>query len=214
MKQKEKVNMDIMIDLETLGTYVDAPIISIGAQAFDLEKGILTDTFYMALDVKDQLDTKKRFMSSDTFKWWLSQSAGAKGVFRENATPTEVALQTLAGWILGLAGSKAQSTRKICVWGNGSSFDITLMETLFVDYGVKCPWMYYKVMDLRTFKRLIAGGASIEVEGTAHNALDDARAQAQYVLHHWGIKLNEKAELQRLREMEKELEKLEASEKE
>lgn len=176
---------DIMIDLETLGTNVDAPIISIGAQAFDIETQELGSTFYVACDIKDQIDSKIRFADASTLKWWMGQSGAAKTVFKEGAVPTKESLQALADWILKLAKSKAKSTRKVHVWGNGSSFDITLMETIFKAYGVTCPWMYYKVMDLRTFKRFIANGESVVVEeGVKHNALDDATAQALYVLDH------------------------------
>lgn len=180
---KSAGEVDIMIDLETLGTAVDAPVISIGAQEFDTSTGKLGSSFYVACDVKDQIDSKLRFCDTSTLKWWMGQSEGAKKVFKEGALPTKQCLEELSKWVLKLAGSKAKSTRKAYVWGNGSSFDITLLETLYKDFGVECPWMFYKVMDLRTFKRFCAAGRKVEVlEGDAHNALDDAKAQAQYVL--------------------------------
>lgn len=174
---------DLMIDLETLGTHTKAPIISIGAVFFDIEKKELGPTFYGVLDVADQIDSKIRFADASTIKWWMSQSGAAKRVFKDNAHPTAPSLETFADWILNTVGSKSKSTKKVTVWGNGSGFDITLMETMFEDYKIKCPWMYYKVNDLRTFKRFVAKGEAVQkLEGTDHNALDDAVNQANYVL--------------------------------
>jgi len=172
---------DLMIDLETLGTKPDAPIISIGAVWFDLEKRQIGDTFYAVLDVAEQIDSKTRFASASTIKWWLSQADAAKSVFKEGAKPTKDVLALFREWIMVHAGSKAKTTKKCLPWGNGSTFDITLMETLFDDYEVTCPWMYWNVMDLRTFKRFVGKGKKVEKLGTDHNALDDAVSQVNYM---------------------------------
>ncbi len=176
---------DLMIDIESLGTDVDAPVVAIGAVYFDLENKKIGDTFYMALDVADQIDSRKRFASAATIKWWLSQTDAAKIVFKEQAQPTKQVLELFAKWILTHAGSKAQSTKKCFPFGNGAGFDVVLLETLFRDYGVQVPWLFYNVQDLRTFKRFIGKGAKIEKLGTEHNALDDAISQVSYMFQHY-----------------------------
>lgn len=165
--------IDIMIDLETLGTSPDCPVISIGAIAFDIEKKVLGPTFYAVLDTEQQINDGRK-VDGSTLKWWLSQSDAAKKVFKENPAEVKTALNFLVEFV--------KQWPKVKVWGNGSTFDITIMENLFKHYGVKCPWRYNDIMDLRTFKRFCAGGERIIKSGTAHNALDDARSQAQYVL--------------------------------
>ena len=70
------------------------------------------------------------------------------------------------------------------VWGNGSTFDISIMENILNMYRIKLPWSYNGVMDLRTFRRFIARGATVENLGVAHNALDDAKSQAVFVIKH------------------------------
>lgn len=204
-KQNGSGDLDIMIDLETLGTGPNAPVISIGCQVFDVETLELKGTFYGACQVADQLDTKIRHMTADTFKWWMSQDGAAKIVFKEKSDPTVNVLVALRNWIMGLAGSSANQTKKINVWGNGSSFDITIMETLFADYKVICPWMYYKVMDLRTFKRFVRDGEKVEVAGVKHNALADATAQAEYVIEGLKQQKADKEELEELRKVVQEL---------
>ena len=175
-----------MIDLETIGTDVDAPIISIGAAYFDLDTKQIGDTFYMVFDVADQIDTRTRFANADTIRWWMSQGNAAKQVFKDGHKPTKEVLETFRTWIMTHAGSKAKTTNKVTVFGNGSGFDITLMETLFKDYKVTCPWRFWNIMDLRTFRRFVAKGAKVEkLEGTNHNALDDAINQINFMFQHY-----------------------------
>ncbi len=170
--------MDLMVDLETLGTSPQSPIISIGAVMFDLEQGILGGTFYMALKIDDQLE-KGRKIDADTLKWWFSQSDAAKKVFHEKAQPTAHVLNTFTQWVKTNKGAS-----KVYPWGNGATFDISLMDDIFRQYNIGSPWGFNTIMDLRTFKRFVANGAPLEGFGVAHNALDDAIKQAKYVIQH------------------------------
>ena len=172
---------DIMVDIETLGTSMDCPVISIGAAYFNLEKKQIGDTFYAIFDVADQIDSRTRFADASTIKFWMYQENAAKSVFKEGAHSTKEVLQKFREWIMTHAGSKAKATKKCQVWGNGAGFDINIIESLFKDYKVDCPWLYYNVMDLRTFKRFVGKGKKIEKLGTNHNALDDVVSQINYM---------------------------------
>lgn len=167
---------DLMIDLETLGTDPETPVISLGAVFFDPTTKKIGNSFYMALDVTEQI-ARGRKPTGETLKWWFSQSDAAKKVFHEKARPASEVLTLFAQWF------KATNP-KAFVWGNGSTFDISIMEHMFKDYKIEKPWNHTKVMDLRTFKRFKAGGEQIKKSGVAHNALDDAVSQAQYVVDH------------------------------
>lgn len=167
---------DLMIDLETLGTSSKAVVISLGAVFFDPAKGVLGPSFYQALTVQDQMKAGRE-VSPDTLKWWFSQSGAAQKVFHEKATPTHEVLNVFGQWFK--ANGKSAS-----VWGNGSSFDISILEDLYRQYEFAVPWNFTKVMDLRTFKRFVGGNEPIKKSGTAHNALQDAINQANYVLIH------------------------------
>jgi len=174
---------DLMIDLETLGTHDRSPVISIGAAWFDIEKKQIGETFYLVMDVADQIDSKIRFADASTIKWWMTQKDAAKNVFKEGARPSKEVLELFAQWILKTAGASKNSkaTRKCFPWGNGASFDLTLMTSMFESYGVDCPWMFYNEMDLRTYRRFIGKGKKVEKLGTNHNALDDAISQIKYI---------------------------------
>lgn len=166
---------DCMIDLETLGTSPETPVISLGAVFFDIETKKLGNTFYMAADVNEQI-ARGRKPTGDTIKWWLGQTDAAKRVFHEQAKPMALVLQTFIQWY------KANNPKGAYVWGNGSTFDISIMENLFRDYQITLPWGYNKAMDLRTFKRFQKGGEQVQKGGVNHNALDDAISQAKYVM--------------------------------
>lgn len=170
---------DIMIDLETLDTIDTSIVISIGACLFDIKKGTIGSTFYMAMDIQDQM-TKGRTISASTLKWWFGQSDAAKKVFHEQALPPVKVLNTMLHWM----NVNVPSKKDRVVWGNGSSFDISIMENIFKDYTIGVPWNYSGINDLRTFKRHVAKDAPLEFQGVAHNALDDAINQAKYVILH------------------------------
>ena len=88
---------DLMIDLETLGTTPETPVISIGAVFFNPETKKLGPTFYLPLAVDEQI-SRGRKPTGATLKWWMQQSNAAKKVFNEDAQPVEKALNIFVKW--------------------------------------------------------------------------------------------------------------------
>ncbi len=75
--------------------------------------------------------------------------------------------------------AQAGGKQHVEVWARGPQFDIVNLETLFVDCGLRAPWAYDRVMDLRTTMRL-AGIKSEDVDSSGivpHIAIDDCRFQ-------------------------------------
>jgi inhibitor of KinA sporulation pathway (predicted exonuclease) len=169
--------LELMVDLETLGTSSDCVVVSIGACIFDLKTNQVISTFYSPLTLQDQLD-KGRKIDADTLAWWMKQSDDARRVFQDGAVMTSEGLNTFANWI----ASNIPDKKRVRAWGNGSNFDISIMEHLYKDYEQPVPWEYYNVMDLRTFRRFVANNAKVEKSGVDHNALDDALSQAHFVI--------------------------------
>jgi hypothetical protein len=169
--------MDIMIDLETLSTDTDTAVVSIGACLFDIKTGEIPSTFYMSLQLQDQFDNGRK-VSESTLKWWFTQNDSAKSVFRENAMPPKEALDLFSNWLT----LNVPDIRKRKVWGNGSGFDVSIMEHMYKASSIPVPWTFGNIMDFRTFRRFMADGAKVENIGTHHNALDDALSQAQFVI--------------------------------
>jgi len=163
------------IDLETLGTRYNAAILSIGVQQFDIDSGKLGETFYREIDLDSAIKAGK--VTGSTLAWWALQGEVAKRVFGDkNKTALSVALDELCTWM-----KKLSSNPK--VWGNGSSFDISILEHAY-DHGAvgqKEPWRYTNIRDMRTIMDYLPAEMKPKREGTHHNALDDAKYQARCI---------------------------------
>ena len=172
----------IMIDLETLGTSVNAPVISIGACAFDISTGKIDETtFYRRVDWASAVRGRK--LDVATIKWWMEQSEDARREVLEPGDPIENVLTSFNDWIKPFA----QEDGNVFVWGNGACFDITILETLYDLHDAPTPWQFWEVRDVRTIVHM-ADGIVKKPElskGTAHHALDDAVHQAKYVSKMW-----------------------------
>lgn len=158
----------IMIDLETLDTKPTTVILSIGAVAFDPFTGDERGRFYEEIDAQGQID-QGRTVSADTLKWWMGQDNGV--IKLEGERDLGHALHLLYEFF-GLA--ECYET-----WGNGSTFDVSIMEDAYRSFNMEAPWKFWAVRDMRTIVALV--GKEDWSGGTNHNALDDAIHQAGVV---------------------------------
>lgn len=164
--------MHVMIDLETMGTRPNAPIIAIGAVAFDATS-ILRE-FYVNVYLGSSVTQGKAVISPETVMWWMKQSDEARAAFNtDNAYSLEGALSELKVW---LDWGKVDG-----VWGNGATFDNVILREAFNNVGVLCPWPFWKDKCYRTVKGAYPD-VTITRDGTHHNALDDAIYQAQHLV--------------------------------
>ena len=174
-----------MIDLETLGTAANAPVIAIGAVFFDPNTGTLGDTFDAAIDVEDAM--RYGVMSGSTFKWWLGQSDAARQKVVRGRERAEDVFSRFGSFAMK-HGDNVQP------WGNGASFDIAILDHAFPRILNKpAPWKFWNVRDVRTVKELATGIVRFDdkmKQGVAHTALDDAVHQAKWVSTCWqGLRL-------------------------
>lgn len=170
----------VMIDLETMGTTPGSAIVSIGAIVFDPRYGkVSKETFYRELDWEDQ----ERHICPETTEWWKGQSDEAKAAHYGLDSLDDV-LKELTEWL-----------PKDCkVWGNGATFDISMLEDAYRQYEIEIPWKFWNVRDCRTVLDMYEskrGGFNKKSGGTLHNALDDAKYQAQYITMMWQRLLGE-----------------------
>ena len=165
-----------MIDLETLDTIPSSKIVAIGAVIFDPRYGkISDDKFYVLVDHK--LQTGDRTSSPDTVKWWKSQSPEVRKQLK-GTTSLADALEDLSFWL----------PNDCKVWGNGATFDISILEDAYRQLNIDIPWKFWNVRDCRTVLDMYEsarGGFNKKSGGTLHNALDDAYYQAQYITMMW-----------------------------
>lgn len=162
----------VMVDLETMSTANNAAILSIGAVKFTANE--ILEKFYVNVDLED-CERYGLHISGSTIKWWMSPSKdGARKSLTEKPESLCIALEMLADFY----GDNECSG----IWGNASTFDITILESAYRATGRKTPWSYkghrcYRTMVAMFGQRVRAP----EQSGTHHNALDDAVYQTVYL---------------------------------
>lgn len=163
----------LMLDLETLGTAVDAVILSVGAVKFDLESDQIDDEgFYGSVSIESNLEASRK-IDEDTLLWWLKQPAAAQQVFHEEKLPLEQVLIDLSDWL---------GDDEWIVWAKGPSFDIAILEHAYRSFGLSTPWMHWNTRCVRTYMNLPgAKNVTVPDEGVKHNALSDAYKQVKIV---------------------------------
>jgi exodeoxyribonuclease VIII len=171
--------MDLMIDLEGLGTGPDTTILTIAAQAFDPSgSGYYTEHHYYARVTLESQET--RSIQQGTIDWWATQPSAARdeAFGTENRIPLEQALDEL--------GQLVWKAKR--VWAQGPTYDMNILEHAYKSYGKSIPWQFYAVRDSRTVFSLWPG---LPKPPTSHHALEDCRRQIdllQHTLRHLNVK--------------------------
>jgi DNA polymerase III epsilon subunit-like protein len=164
---------DVMVDLETLGTLPGSIILSIGAVAFD-EMEVAEKGFYRSVK---RITCENFGLTADpkTEAWWEEQSEEARKVLID---PTGVsiynALYDFNEWL-------SQYGENVRVWGNGANFDNPLLAVAHAKTMVKPRYKFWNERCYRTVKNQFPD-IKLERTGTYHNAMDDARSQAQHLV--------------------------------
>ncbi|EES9721359.1 3'-5' exoribonuclease [Escherichia coli] len=170
----------LMIDLETMGTNTNAPIVVIGAVFFDPQPGEIGPVFYIVISLTDAMNTGA-VPDGGTIEWWLKQSSEARAAILTDQVKLKDALSRFREFI-----NEYSDEKFVQVWGNGATFDNAILRTSYERLDIPCPWRYYNDRDVRTIVELgktidFDARTVIPFEGVRHNALDDARHQAKYV---------------------------------
>jgi hypothetical protein len=162
----------VMLDLETLGTTPGSIIVSIGAVKFDASG--LGDTFYQRIDFAEA--QKEGFkLNADTVRWWLGQSDES----RQELAKTEGCVNTAALQLFNCFVGESDPL----LWGNGASFDNSILGAAYDHLGIKAPWKRdWGNRCYRTAKSFHPDFPLAKRTGTHHNALDDAISQAEHLI--------------------------------
>lgn len=182
------MSLHLMLDLETLDTKPSAVVLQIGAVLFDpndASKPIL-DVLDLVLHPEAQ-DAALRTRSAATINWWATQPPEAQAVFHREKHEVDYALR-LVRELFDECNGEIEG-----VWGNGAAFDNVILRSLFDDFGVETPWMFWQDRCFRTLKELPGAKAlKPDFEGIAHNAVHDARHQVRHmqaIVKHFGLKV-------------------------
>lgn len=161
---------NIMVDIETLSTSMDAQILTLGAVAFDFW-GNIKDEFYVRVDGKSCEDIGLR-KDENCVKWWQGQNdeARAEAFSGQNRVHIKDALSQFNKFWMKNRGEK--------FWCNGANFDEPILSTVYEKLKLEKPWKFWNVRCLRTYLSIV--GLSMNKYGfTAHNALVDCKNQIE-----------------------------------
>lgn len=201
---RQKINFyrygNIMIDLETLSTRTNATITKIAAVEFNKWTGETGDELLLYID-ENEWGKHNRHIDGETIVWWLSQSEDAvKSLLSTDVKLTlNAALQELSTFIRGhdnimdeipqfdldenhILLPEDDKKRRVVVWGNGATMDISILQSAYEHFDYIVPWQYWAVNDVRTIVDLKPSvKKDTQFEGVKHNPIDDCKHQIKYL---------------------------------
>lgn len=174
---------DVMLDLETLGVRPGCTVLSIGAVMFGRE-GLGAE--FHAVISRNECRMYGLVEEERTVRWWADQSTEArKTLDAASSTSTSLAkplLDVLHGFRTFLHRYGGEDVR---VWGNGADFDQPILAASWYAAHAKSndllPWKPFNGRCYRTLKNL-QRDVKLERIGVYHNALDDAKSQAEHAV--------------------------------
>lgn len=168
--------MDLMIDFETMDVIDTAAITAIGAVFFNPLSNTLSEEFYCTIDLVTAVDAG-RTMSASTVEWWMKQSDEARRAMITNTIPHRMAMNKFSQWLTN------QPFRPLHVWAKGPTFDIQIAKSAFAGCNLMWPFKFWEERCVRTIEDLAwpNGDKPSIIDGVHHNAIDDAKFQAQTV---------------------------------
>lgn len=195
-------NMELMIDLESLGTTAGSPVVTIGATLFDpyscdSGEALMQRAILLRIDIADSIKYSKG-VEGDTVRWWFEQTdAAIKALVVGQTIPMQEALIKLWRFCHERApfvnkeffDGLSELPRTNRYWAKDPDFDMSLMRFYYEHPAFKgstMPWKFYECRSVRTMQDLAWPEGSIErpdfeVPGVAHDARWDAVTQAMTV---------------------------------
>ena len=162
---------NIMIDLETFDTGGNAAIVAIGAVHFS-SKG-LGEEFYKIIDLNTCLKAGLS-IKAETIMWWMGQEDAARKELLKESVSLFDALNGFSKFV----GPKSKAK----IWGNGANFDNPILANAYDAVNLETPWNFWNDRCYRTVKNLLGQSIPFERVGDLHNALDDAKSQAEHLV--------------------------------
>lgn len=178
--------MQVMVDIETLGTGTNARIIQIGAVGFDYNEGVLEP--HELLQMEDRCFNARvanypgAREDSGARTFWAdpAQAEALAAIERMDEQPLAEVLTKLAKFIKEWLGTRG------ALWAKPPQFDLRIISEAYALAGLERPWHYRHERDLRTMLYLakqvpLTGFKAPDISGARlldHYALHDAVQQA------------------------------------
>ena len=167
--------MDIMLDLETLSTRPDATILTFGACKFSpYNQEAIDKIIYFRVNLDEQI-ALGRHVDDNTIAWWGEQDDDVReeALGEGDRISLEQFTQELNKFIVGCDN----------IWAQGPVFDIVILENLYRQMGLPCPWQFHQIRDSRTLLGTYGNcyWPTNKNKACRHISIEDAINQAQAV---------------------------------
>lgn len=158
--------LDITIDFETCSLCPTAAVMSIGAVAWRRDN--TASPFYNLKGGKQDpasvfschIDLRSMFINGFTFdektaEWWKTKTDEAKASLLSSDSydlpcrPIDMAVKDLFEWMQDF--KKEQGEQDICLWAQGSDFDIAILRYICYKFGIDMSLPHTGFRDHRTF---------------------------------------------------------------
>lgn len=132
--------MNIMIDIETLGTRYGDVMLCAYTCMFNPEKRDVGNVKTFYFDISQSLARGFK-IEGDTLMWWLKEDSELlyEILQKGNFNQLEMEVERLFYEINGCDK----------VWCKGASFDFPILKAYFDSFRMKCPWEYHQERCLR-----------------------------------------------------------------
>lgn len=191
--------IDVMVDIETLGTKIDSTILQISAIAFDIESGRHISQFNQIADISKNADMN---VDGATIKWWLNTDKDLLHLLVNAGTiSSDEIVENFYNWITQAFFSRLENRENVYLWGNGILFDNKIIQHQMNAIGLKYPIYYRNDRDVRTIVELASKKLKISESKLKekfddkslikHNALDDVKYQINLVVGCYNTLINQ-----------------------
>ena len=168
-----------MIDMETLGQVAaTCGALTLGGVVIDTAQNLYTelDFFFNRFNLQEQLDHYRTEAGTLRYHFDLPPEIGKANFAKEDELPEHDVLKNFAQWF--------QQHNPDEIWSLGADFDITILGRRYGKFFMEIPWGYRKARCFRTIREMCKHIQTPFTNLASHNALSDARYQAQ-CLHTW-----------------------------
>ena len=172
--------IQVMVDLETLGTEPGCAVVAIGAVQFALEGPgpVVRARFERRVSIISNVRAGLT-IHGPTLEWWMNQDPAAiAATFHGDRCSVFDACEGFARWVRELGPPDVP----LLLWAKPPQFDQKILEAAFAATRTPVPWGHRDWRDLRTLEDVATqvGYAMPDTLATVkHSALADAEAQAQ-----------------------------------
>ena len=201
--------LDISFDFETCALSPTTAVMSVAAVAWNRygeespffvedKEAPATDLLYKPSPTFcSNVDLRGMFLDGFTFDqktadWWAERSEEAKKALIEGVDGDRECrliadiLRGMFKWALGLKGSFEAD--ELCLWSQGSDFDIAILRNICYHYGIKIPIHHHCFRDHRTFflegARIICDVAGDDFDPKkAYSIVEDYKGAEAEVAH-------------------------------